>query len=536
MAPLRRLNRFVACALVAGSIALSGCASRADAGRDPNAIVSLVRTDGATMNPMFAQTAEDGEVYAQLLFESLTYIGADYLPHPRLATSWSHSPDGKTWVVELRHGVRWSDGEPFTSKDVVFSYDAYTDPKTAAISAGDLSYIKSVTADGPYRVTFKLAFPSAVFTLVALGLEASILPEHLLGKVSHEKLRFTDFAEHPIGTGPFKLLRWQHDSDATFVANPYAWRKPHITRMDVRTIFNDQSELEALANGSADLIDDLSSTQYRQLQKIAPKVLLTTYPSVYLDVIILNNRRPGLGDVAVRRAMMYGYDRAAVIRGIYFNLVPQSVGMTPEALTHWYDPNVTRYAYDPAKAREILDAAGWRVGSDGVRHKAGVTLSYELLLNQGSATLTDTMLAFTADMQAIGIKVDLRQEDFPSIISQEYAGKYDMVAEGFGGSVDPDLTSNLASDQIPPAGANTSGFKDKQLDVLLKAGLTELNDAKRRAIYNKVQEIVADQVPIIYQYGRFASIAHAARLVLDPNTTIQSPLMYYNVEDWKIAQ
>ena len=117
---------------------LAGCAGRADAQRDPDTIISVTRTDGATMNPLFAQTVQDGEDYAQLLYESLTYIGADYLAHPRLATSWTHSPDGKLWTVELRHGVRWSDGQPFTSKDVVFTYDAIADPKTGAISAGDL--------------------------------------------------------------------------------------------------------------------------------------------------------------------------------------------------------------------------------------------------------------------------------------------------------------------------------------------------------------------------------------------------------------
>jgi peptide/nickel transport system substrate-binding protein len=532
----RPSHRCAAIAIALFALAASGCASRADAQREPNTVVSLVRTDGATMNPMFAQTVEDGIVYAQLLYESLSYIGADYLPHPRLATSWTHSPDGKQWTIELRHGVRWSDGEPFTSKDVVFSYEAYLDPKTAALAGGDLSYIKRVTADGPYRVRFVLAYPSAVFTLNALGFEASILPEHVLGKTPHERLRFTDFGEHPIGTGPFKLLRWQHDSDTTFVANPYAWRKPHIMRFDVRTIFNDQSELEAMANNSADLIDDMSSTQYRQLQRIAPQVILQSFPSVYIDIIMPNTRRPGLDDPVVRRAMMYGFDRAALVKGIYYNLVPISDGLIPEALAHWHNPNVTKYPFDPKKARAILDAAGWRIGPDGIRSRGSARLVFELLVNQGSATITDTMLAFTADMKAIGIDVSLRQEDFPSMVSQEFAGNFDLMAEGFGGSVDPDLTTNLGSNQIPPAGGNTSRYKNPELDRLLKAGLTELDDAKRRVIYDKVQQIVADQVPIIFQYGRFASLARSARLALDPKTTLQSPLMYYNVEDWKTAQ
>jgi peptide/nickel transport system substrate-binding protein len=534
MSPLGSLQRLLACAFVA--LALAGCAAGASAQRDPGTVVSLTRTDGATMDPLFAQTAQDGIVYPQILFESLSYIGTDYLPHPRLATSWTHSADGLQWTVDLRRGVRWSDGQPFTSKDVVFTYDVLIDPKTAAISSGDMVYIKRVSADGPYRVHFTLAYPSAVFTLVGMGFEASILPEHILGRVPHDRLRFTNFGEHPIGTGPFRLLRWQHDSEAVFVPNPYAWRKPHIKRFDVRTIFNDQAQVDAMANGSADLIDDTGSTTYQQLQRIAPQVKLLTFPSVYIDVTLPNTRRPGLDDVIVRQAMMYGNNRQALISGFFHNKVPLPDGLVPVGLTHWYNGHVRKYPYDPDKARAMLDADGWRVGPDGVRRRGKSRLAYELLLNQGSAILTDASLEFTADMKAIGIDVALRQLDFPSMIAREFKGDFDLVAEGFGGSVDPDMTTNLASSQMPPAGANTTGFRDPVLDRLLKAGLTELDDAKRRTIYNAMQREIAEKVPIFYQWGRFAGTAYSARLALDPKTTLQQPLMYYNIEDWKTAR
>jgi peptide/nickel transport system substrate-binding protein len=528
----RRLTLLGVTALVAGTLALGGCSAGANSQRDPNTLVSLVRTDGATMNPMYAETVEDGEVYAQLLFDGLSYIGADYLPHPRLATSWSHSPDGRHWTVDLRHDVRWSDGVPFTSKDVVFSYRTFLNPKVGYLDIGTIKYIDKVTADGPYRVHFDLAYPSAVFTLEALG--EDLIPEHILGKIPPDRQRFSSFGEHPVGTGPYTLQSWQHDSEVVFVRNPYAWRKPKIARIDTRIIFNDQSEMEALANGSADLIDDLSSTQYQQLQRIAPHIKLMTFPSLYLDVVEANVRRPGLSDVAVRQAMMYGYDRKAVVDGMYEGKVAVASDLIVPSLKHWFNPAAPTYPYNPAKARAILDAAGWHVGPDGIRSNGKTKLSFELMLNQGSAVLTDEMLTFTQDMHDIGIDVRLRQLDFPTLVQRTFAGNYDLTANGRGGVVDPDLTTILSSSQMPPNGANTTFYSDPIVDRDLKLGLTSLDDAKRRGYYNEMQMELGKTLPILPQRTRFSALAYDRRLVLDPKTTLQSPLLYFNVQDWSL--
>lgn len=524
--------RALALALV---FAVSGCAASAAPHRDPNTIVLLTRADGATMNPMFAETVQDGSIYSQLLFDSLSYIGADYLPHPRMATSWSHSADGLHWTVDLRHDVRWSDGVPFTSKDVVFSYRTFLDPKTGYLDIGSIKYIHRVTADGPYRVHFDLDYPSAVFVLNALG--ESIVPEHVLGKIPPDRQRFSSFGEHPVGTGPYMLQSWQHDSEVVFVRNPYTYRKPKIARLDYRVIFNDQSEMEALANGSADMIDDLSGIQYLQLKRIAPKIKLMTFAPLYTDVVELNLTRPGLSDVAVRQAMMYGYDREAVARGLFNGVVEVPDGVLVVAsLKHWYDPNVQKYPYDPAKARAILDAAGWKVGPDGIRSRNGSRLSFELLLNQGSALLTDEMLTFVADMHEVGIELNLRLSDFASVISRTYSGKYDIIAAARGGAVDPDWTTILSSSQIPPNGANTTHYIDARVDRDLRLGLTTLDDAKRRAIYDDMQVELAKTLPLLPQVGRFAATAYSARVYLNPKTQLQSPLGFYNVEDWELRK
>jgi peptide/nickel transport system substrate-binding protein len=526
------LNRLRPVALVLAVLA-AGCSARAATQRpDPSTLVVLERTDGASMNPLYAQTVQDAE-YGGLVFDALTTIGPDYAPRPWLATSWTNTPDGLHWTVELRRGVTWSDGQPFTSKDVAFSYKLMIDPKVAFNGAGDLEAIKNVVAEGPYRVRFDLSHETA--RMLDDILAQSILPEHLLGKIPPDRQRFSSLGEHPVGTGAYMLQSWQHDSEAVFVRNPHWWHGPvNIPRLDFRIIFNDQAQVEALENGSADLIDDLPFTDYRQLKREAPEIKLMTFPSLYVDTTEVNVRRPGLSDVRVREAMMYGYDRDAIVKGFFDNNVAVADSLIPIALTRWHYSGVKKYPYDPARARALLDAAGWRVGPDGVRAKNGTRLDFELLVNQGSAFVIDEMLAFTADMRAIGIDVGLRQLDFPSLVQRTYAMKYDLIADARGGVTDPDYYTVLGSTQTPPAGANTTGYGNATVDHDLLMGLKTLDFRKRRAYYDQMQLVLSETLPMLYQYTRFAASAYSPRLELDPRTTLQAPLIWYNVFDWKL--
>jgi peptide/nickel transport system substrate-binding protein len=513
---------------------LAACSASTAPRAQPGTLVDVESVDGASMNPMYPQTAED-VVYTTILFDGLANLGGDYAAHPALATSWRHSADGLHWDVDLRHGVRWSDGAPFTSKDVVFTYRTMLDPKTASSRLGDIAYLRRVVARGPYGVHFDLAHVSALF--VDTVMEIDILPEHVLGRVPPDRQAFTSFGEHPIGTGPYMLARWQHDSDVLFVRNPHYWHgRAKIPRINVRVIFNDQAKADALENGSADLVSDLAYDQAVELRRNAPHVQLMIFPSLYGNVLEFNLRRPGLDDLAVRQAMLYAFDRRAVVDGFFGGQVDVSDGIIPRALTRWYDPAVRRYAYDPARARSLLDAAAWRLGPDGVRRKGNVRLSFEILVNQGSIPILDQVLAFSADMAAVGIEAVPRAIDFPSAVARTYTGDYDMIFDGRGGVVDPDYSDILLSTNRPPAGADTTFYDDPIVDRALIDGLRELDPVKRRAIYNRMQARLAETLPMLVLYGRFAALAYGPRLRLDPAATLQSPLVWYNVQDWQLVR
>jgi peptide/nickel transport system substrate-binding protein len=359
----------------------------------------------------------------------------------------------------------------------------------------------------------------------------------VLGRVPADRQLFTDFGEHPVGTGPYMLARWQHDSDVRFVRNPYFWRGlAKIPRIDIRVIFNEQAKADALESGTADLVSDLGYDQAVDLRRASARTHVLTFDSLYASVLEVNLHRPGLDDLAVRQAMMEGFDRRAVVDGFFGGQVVISDGIIPRALPRWYNPAIRQYAYDPARARALLDAAGWRPGPDGVRRKHGVRLAFEILVNQGSVPTLDQMLAFCSDMAAIGIAVVPRQVDFPSAIARTYTGNYDLILDGRGGVVDPDYSEILLSTNRPPAGANTTGYDDPIVDRALIDGVRELDYRKRRAIYDVMQARLAQTLPMLFLYGRFSAIAYGPRLHIDPKTTLQAPLLWYNVQDWQLTR
>ena len=523
-----------AAALVVGvSATLAGCARSAGSPRDSSTLVDLERADASTLNPLFQQSAYDS-IYASLVFDGLTNPSSDYGAQPGLATSWTHSANGLHWDVSLRHGVRWSDGAPFTSQDVVFTYRTMLNPKTAFNQASYIAYIRRVVAVGPYRVHFDLSAPSAGFVTLAMGF--SMLPSHILGAIRPDRQAFTDFGERPVGTGPYTLVRWQHDSDVLFARNQHYWgRAPHIPRLDIRIIFNDQAEIDALESGSADMISDLGFSQVKRLQREAPQIRWLTFAPLYVGVFVVNLRRPGLNDVHVRQALMYAFDRLALTRGFFDGQVSPVNTLVAPGLKRWFDPNVRRYRYDPARARRILDAAGWKVGPDGVRRKGSTRLVFEALVNQGSVLILDQLLALSADAAAVGIQINTRQIDFASAVARTFKGSYDLLFESFGGSIDPDSTAELSSTQQPPAGENVMGYDDPRVDRDLRDGIRELDYAKRRAIYNDMQRRLSEDLPMLWLYGRYAAMAYTPRVRIDPRVTLPTPYTWYNINRWKLA-
>jgi peptide/nickel transport system substrate-binding protein len=518
---------------------LGGCAASANAGRDPNTLVVLELGDADTLDPLFYNNAYSS-LYAQFfIFDSLVGVGDDFTDVPDLATSWRSTPDGLHWTVDLRHGVRWSDGAPFTSKDVVFTWTAALDPATGWPYRGQFAYVKKVTAEGPYRVHFDLATRNALFTSNNGALGFQTLPEHILGKVPHARLRNSGFGEHPVGTGPYILQRWRHDEDLTFVPNPYWWGgTPNIKRVVFRVVLNDQARTDAMEQGAADIDDNLPTSAYQIIaadnKSGRTDLRLLHVPDLYPYFLYPNTKQPGLGDVEVRRAIMYGWDRAAVVQGLLHADVELAAGVTPTALRRWYDPNVRQYAYDPARARAILDAAGYRPGRDGVRQKGNVRLSYAMSL-PGNGGAGDLMTEFQADMRTIGIAITLRTLDYATFIDDTNSGKYEMAYSGWGGVPDPDQLSLFGCDQFPPNGNNQMFYCNKRLDRDVHLGLQALDFQQRKAIYDDMQRIVAEDLPVLPFIFPYFREAISKRVHFNVGKALPDQYLFRDLPAWTLG-
>jgi peptide/nickel transport system substrate-binding protein len=532
---LRKTLALLLCLNFTAALALGGCSASGKTHRDPNTLVVMELGDADILSPLYSANYY-ATLYEGFVFDGLVAVGDNFTDAPDLATSWKGSADGKHWKVELRHGVRWSDGKPFTSKDVVYTWNVMLDPATAFPYRGQFAFVTSVKADGPYRVTFDLNAQNALFVSQALG--AYILPEHVLGSVPHAQMRQSNFGEQPVGTGAYVLKEWRHDEQLTFERNPYWWGGAQsLPRIVVRAVINDQARIDAMEEGSADVDDGMGPSGYSILKQDRANLRLLHIPDLFIQFVYINFKRPGLSDLNVRRAMMYGWDRAGIANGFMRRDADVATSLVPDGLKLWYDPNVRKYPYDPARARRILDAAGYRLGRDGVRAKGPVRLSYVLSLpGSGTGSTQDFAAEFQADMREIGIAIDIRSIDYATFLGETAVGKYDLADSGWGGVPDPDQETLLDSNQFPPNGNNEMFYSNPRVDRDLRTGISTIGYRKRKPYYDDLQRIVAEDVPFLYYVDLYYRTALSPRVILSRGGILPDTYLFRDVAHWRLAQ
>ncbi|MFD3539860.1 ABC transporter substrate-binding protein [Streptomyces sp. NPDC058662] len=465
----------LAAALITGVAACSNPAGGASGGASgaDSAVVGIA-TEPESLSPLLGY-GKDGN---SKIFDGLLTHDADMKLKPALAESLPQvSADGLTYTFKLRPGVKFSDGVPFSAQDVVFTYRTILDARTNNASKSELDAVAGVEALGEDGVVFTLKYPYAPF---AERTVLPIAPEHIAGR---QDVNSGDFTTRPVGTGPYLLTGWSKGEKLSFKANPGYWGgEPAVKKFTMAVVKDDDVRATRLRSGELDAAV-LPPNLARGFAKDATR---RTYAAKTFDYrnVTLPTAHPVTGDVAVRQALDIAVDRGAMVDKLLEGAGKPAFGPVPTG-SPWFTAGTER-TFDPARAAQILDAAGWKTGGDGVRAKDGVRATFPLWYTSGDKIRQDHALAFASDAKKVGIEVRTEAGTWEVI---EPRMKTDAVLAGGGSPADPDfdqyqlLTSSLGGDGFN----NMARYANPTVDAALLDGRRSGDPAARRAAYDTVQ-------------------------------------------------
>ncbi len=467
-------------------------------------LVQAATADATTVNPILSADTASNDVVA-LMFNAVMRVDpASTEPRGDLAKSWDISPDGLTYTFTLNDGVNWHDGQPLTSSDVKFTYELHLNGDSGSPHTSEIAdRIASVDAPDPAMAVFTLASPASPF--LVSNMVYGIVPQHILQAVAA-----ADLAQHPfstgkkettIGSGPFVFSEWVKDDHITLTKNASYWRGvPNLDTYTFKVVPDPTALVQQLLTGEIDYSgrDGVDESSIKELQQDS-SINVVTYDSfdfTYYGYQMDETKSKLFQEKAVRQALLYALDRQQMVDAIRFGLGRVAIGTM--GVDSWaYDPDqiTLKYAYDPGKANQLLDDAGWVKGSDGIRSKNGVKLSFTLYTNAGNDTHAQYMAVMQQAWKAIGVDCTPSQEEWNAFLERITSTyDFDMFLIAFSWGVDPDQTSMWSTDAYG-GGFNVNKYSNPQVDDLLQQGLTETAIPTRKQIYAQMQNIIVDDLP-----------------------------------------
>lgn len=475
-----------------------------------------------SLNPLLV-TSQAETFLSSLAFDQLVTIDDKQRDIPDLAAqvpteqNGGISKDGLTITYKLRRNVKWQDGVPFTSADVKFSWQAVMNPNNNVVERNGYDVVSSVDTPDPYTVVFHLKHKFAPFVDTVFGESDEpfgIVPKHLLDK--YPDINRVPFNQQPVGTGPFKVAEWVHGDHITYVANPGYFRgAPKLKRIIVKTIPDANTTEAELRSHDIDFANDIATANLAHLRGTPGIVTLVPKGPAYFS-IDLNTKRPPLDDLRVRRALAYGIDEKRIVDTLTYGTatLARAADLSP---FYWaYDPNVMHYPYDPQKADQLLDQAGWKRGAAGTRVKNGQQLALQLAYGQGNTTARQMGVQIQSDLRQIGVDVQIKTYNYTVFYATKAlggilnSGKFDMAEYAWISGADPNDATQWMCDQVPPAGNNISQYCNPQFDAAERTALSHYDRATRQKAYDTTQSLLASDVPGIFQYYQGIRYAYSS--------------------------
>jgi peptide/nickel transport system substrate-binding protein len=522
-------------------MSLAGCSGAG--GRRPLAgSLTIVQTqDFSTLDPIYV-SGVGGQELAALLYSYLVRIDdrGRLVPDAALVvpsrSNGGIARGGTLITYHLRPNLRFSDGTPLTSRDVAYTIRAVNDPRNAVPSEIGFDDVIGVETPDALTVRIRLRRPYAAARLYLCGPgnAVPILPQRRLR--SQGPLPRAAFNAAPVGSGPYRVARWVRGERLELQRNPYYRTPVGIDRLTIRFAADASAAETMLRAREADAYVNADESQYALLLAI-PGTRVKRRPIDGTGALIFNVRDPILRDRSVRRALALAFDAPQLVRKVLRGAVITS---GPGAgLFQWaYDPRAFAMpGYDPRSAARLLDAAGWRVGSDGIRRKAGRRLAVTLVTRADKPSAITLATAIQAAERGVGVAVAIRRYPIALLMAPDssggplYGGRFGMTLLQFIAGFDPDVADQFSCDRIPPHGFNKARYCNPRVDALLADGARAQDRATRRRDYRAVQRILARDLPLVALYQATSINVFPARL-RNQRTAVTTP--FWNVATWRL--
>ena len=497
----RRANRLLL-ALCSVALLLAGCSQ--GPASDPGTVTFLIESMPVNLDPRIGIDAQSERINS-LIFSSLVEIDAQRNIRADVAERWE-TPDPLTYIFHLRRDVRFHDGRPLTSADVKFTFDSITTGAITTPKLGALRLLRAVETPDAYTVIFRLREPYASFLWSSVARPAMAIVPAGAGP---------DFAAHPVGSGPFRFVSASQDEDVVIESNAdYFLAPPNVARVRFRVVPEAIVRALELRKGTGDIEVMSLTPDMVAVMKKDPAVEVSEGPGTNLAYLAINFDDPTLARREVRQALAHATDRQVIVRHLLLGQARLAESLLPS--NHWaHEENVTRYPYDPARAEQLLDAAGFPRRAD----LAGMRLSLEL---KTSTDETARLLGAIVQEQwrRVGVDLALRSLETATFRSDINRGVFQLYTfRWVGGNNDPDIFEYVFHSKNTPPGANRGHYRNPRLDALLDQARVESDRERRRQLVSEVQQIVANDLPYLNLWYMDAISVHRRRIgnvILEP--------------------
>lgn len=471
------MRRTAAVLTVVATLLVASCspAQRVDLGDGAGNLIAAIGGEPDQLDPQKTSSYFSFEVLENV-FDTLVAPDENLDMGPALAERWETSPDQLVWTFQLRRGVTFQDGSPFTSADVVYSYRRIIDEKLS--NSDKFSAITDITAPDPATVVIRVKQPTPNLLTNIGGFKGMAI-------VQRRNVETGQIATHPVGTGPFAFASQRSGDAIVLKANPTYWGgAPQVPGVTFQFISEPTTALSALQAGEIDWTDVVPAQRVEQLRN-DDSIRLAVTPSNDYWYLAMNEARPPWNDVRVRRAIAFAVDRAAIVQATSYGTAAANQLAIPEG-NPWYAP-YDGYRLDIDEAKRLLAEAGAKPD----RMDMLVTSEYPQ---------TVTAAQVIADnLAALGITVNIRTVDMATWLDQQNTGDFDMLMMGWLGNIDPD---DFYYAQHHTDGANNAQkYSNPEVDRLLEAGRREVDPQRRRDDYARAATLIADDVSYLYLYN-----------------------------------